>query len=294
MKHRYIIPFITVILSSGLTIGVKAQKVTELQEVSVKAPHAVKIDGKNFEWQNANFSVNKRTNLSYIMSNDDKNLYMVIKSTDVPNNMKILAGGITFSINPDGKKKEKESITLTYPIIQRPARGSGGPGGRGQFRSMGMAGGGQPNTKQRDSMMAAMQKTQLSQAKEIKINGFKTTTDTLISIYNEFGIKAFANIEKDNSFFYEIGIPLEALGIAPGSATEFAYNIKVNGLQIQGLDGGFGGGGNRGNFGGGSSGGGGGGFRPGGGGGGGMRNGIDFQDMMSPTDFWGKYLLVKK
>lgn len=288
MKHRYIIAFSMVILLTGLAIGVNAQKVTELQEVSVKAPHAVKIDGKNFEWQDVNFSANKRTNLSYIMSNDDKNLYLVIKSADVPNNMKILAGGITFSINPDGKKKEKESIKLTYPIIQRPARGSGG--NRGQFRSMGgaMGGGGQPDTKQRDSMMAAMQKTQLAQAKEIKIHGFKTTKDTLVSIYNEFGIKAFANIEKDNSFFYEIGIPLEALGIAPGSASEFAYNIKVNGLQLQGLDGGFSGG--RGNFGGG---GGGGGFRPGGGGGG-MRSGIDFQDMMSPTDFWGKYILVKK
>lgn len=292
MKQGYIKTLFNIFLLTGLSIAVNAQKVTELQEVSVKAPHAVKIDGKNFEWQDANFSVNKRTNFAYIMSNDDKNLYLVIKSTDVPNNMKILAGGITLSINPDGKKKEKESITLTYPIIQRASRGGQG-GNRGQFRAIGMAmggGGGQPNTKQRDSIMAAMQKTQLAQAKEIKIKGFKNTTDTLISIYNEFGIKAFANIEKDNSFFYEIGIPLEALGISADSPKEFAYNIKVNGLQLPGLDGGFGGG-NRGNFGGG--GGGGGGMRINSGGGGGMRGGIDFQDMMSPTDFWGKYTLVK-
>ena len=95
-------------------------------------------------------------------------------------------------------------------------------------------------------MMAAMQKTQLAQAKEIKIKGFKTTTDTLISIYNEYSIKAFANIDKDNAFFYELQIPLDALGISKDVPKEFAYNIKLNGLQLPGLDGGgFGGGGGR-------------------------------------------------
>jgi hypothetical protein len=152
------------IAALGLTAN--AQKVTELQEVSILAPHAVKIDGKNFEWNNADFSVNKRTSISYIMSNDDKNLYLVIKSTDVPNNSKIMAGGITLSVNPDGKKKEKESITLTYPVIHRTGRG---PGGGGMRRIGGFGGGGaQPSAKERDSMMAAMQKTQLARRKKLR------------------------------------------------------------------------------------------------------------------------------
>jgi hypothetical protein len=33
---------------------------------------------------------------------------------------------------------------------------------------------------------------------------------------------------------------------------------------------------------------------PGGPGGGGGKNSIDFQDMISPSDFWGKYTLAKK
>lgn len=307
MKRGLIRPILNIMLLSGFSFAANAQKVTDLQEVSIQAPHAVKIDGKNFEWTASDFSVNKRTNISYILSNDDKNLYLVIKSTDVLNNNKIMAGGITFSVNPDGKKKEKESITLTYPIIHRTAmRGGPGGGGRGQFRAMGMAmgaGGGQPNTKQRDSIMASMQKTQLGQAKEIKIRGFKNTTDTLVSIYNEFGIKAFANIEKDNSFFYEVAIPLEALGISTAAPKEFAYNIRINGLQLNGFDGG-GGGGGRGGFEGGGGGGGtvvvsgGGGGGRGGFGGGGRGGfgggGFNFQELMSPTDFWGKYTLSKK
>ncbi|MES2827992.1 MAG: hypothetical protein V4687_07555 [Bacteroidota bacterium] len=314
MKTRFFKHTLCLAVLSGLAISnqVQAQKVTELQEVSIFAPQLTKADGKNNEWDAAAFSVNKRTSISYLISNDDKNLYLAVKSTDVANNSKIMAGGITFSVNPDGKKKEKESITLTYPLINRAQfrRGQGGPGGQGGERRIvmggpaggGMGGFGGGNTltaKQRDSMMAGMQKTQLAQVKEIKIKGFKKTTDTLVSIYNEQGIKAAASIDKDNVFFYEAAIPLEELGMTVNDAKEFAYNVKLNGLQIPGMD--FGGGG--GNFGGGGGGGGGGGqvrveMRGGGGGGGnfggGGRGGMDFQALISPTDFWGKYTLTKK
>lgn len=273
------------ILFISLGLSGRAQKVNELQEVSIFAPHAIKIDGKNFEWKDTDFSVNKRTSLSYIISNDDKNLYLIIKSTDVANNSKIMAGGITFSVNPDGKKKEKESITLTYPLTVPFVRGQGG-GGRG-MRMAFPGGGGQQNAKQRDSFMVARQKTQLATAKEIKIKGFKNTTDTLVAIYNEYGIKAFANIDKDNTFFYEVAIPLDELGISTAAPVEFAYNVKLNGLQLPGLDGGGGGNVRVGFGGGGNFGGGGGGF-------GGGRGGMDFQAMLSPTDFWGKYTLAKK
>ncbi|TCC96446.1 hypothetical protein [Pedobacter hiemivivus] len=295
MKTGFIkITFCTV-LFAGLGSVAQAQKVNNLQEVSIFAPHAIKIDGKNFEWKDSDFSGNKRTNLSYIISNDDKNLYLIIKSTEIGNNSKILAGGITFSVNPDGKKKEKESITLTYPIPTQFGRGPGGGGGGGGRRAMGMTmsmggGGGPQSAKQRDSFMVARQKTQLAAAKEIKIRGFKNTTDTLVSIYNEYGIKAFANIDKDNAFFYEVAIPLEALGISVAEPKEFAYNIKLNGLQLPD----FGGGGGGGSFGGGGRGGSGGGGGGGGHFGGGGRGGMDFQAMLSPTDFWGKYTLAKK
>ncbi|MHA4896422.1 hypothetical protein ACXZ1K_16835 [Pedobacter sp. PWIIR3] len=300
MKTRLLNNILGLVALSGFTLQAQAQKVTELQEVSIYAPQLTKADGKNNEWAESAFSVNKRTSISYLISNDDKNLYLVVKSTDVANNTKIMAGGITFSVNPDGKKKEKESMSLTYPLINR-AQFRGGAGGQGGQRRImmggpdGFGGGGTPPTqKQRDSMMVARQKTQLAQVKEIKIKGFKKTTDTLVSIYNDQGIKAAASIDKDNVFFYEASIPLEQLGLSVEGAKEFAYNVKLNGLQIPGMDfnrGGDGGGG--GNFGGGGNrgGGGGGGF---GGGGGGPRGGMDFQALISPTDFWGKYTLTKK
>lgn len=306
MKPKFLAIAITGFLSTGTLLSVQAQKVNELQEVSIYAPQLTKADGRNSEWAGATFAQNKATGISYLISNDDKNLYLVVKSTDIGNNTKILAGGITFSINPDGKKKEKESITLTYPLINRAQfrRGQGGPGGGGggggatvtgrpAFGGMGGPGGVQLTPAQRDSTMAAMQKTQLAQVKEIKIKGFKKTTDTLVSIYNDMGIKAAASIDKDRVFFYEAAIPLEELGMSVDNAKEFAYNVKLNGLQIPGMDFNRGGGGGGGGFGGG----GGGQVRVVGvaGGGGGPRgSGIDFQALISPTDFWGKYTLTKK
>jgi len=304
MKPKFLAIAITGFLSTGTLLSVQAQKVNELQEVSIYAPQLTKADGRNSEWAGATFAQNKATGISYLISNDDKNLYLVVKSTDIGNNTKILAGGITFSINPDGKKKEKESITLTYPLINRAQfrRGQGGPGGGGGgggtisvggrpvAAGMGGPGGVQLTPAQRDSTMAAMQKTQLAQVKEIKIKGFKKTTDTLVSIYNDMGIKAAASIDKDRVFFYEAAIPLEELGMSIDNAKEFAYNVKLNGLQIPGMD--F----NRGGGGGGAGFGGGGQIRMMGvaGGGGPRGSGIDFQALISPTDFWGKYTLTKK
>ncbi|MEJ7558385.1 MAG: hypothetical protein WKF66_08765 [Pedobacter sp.] len=303
MKSKFLTGALTGFFLTGTLTFAQAQKITELQEVSIYAPQLTKADGRNSEWANATFAQNKATGISYLISNDDKNLYLIVRSTEVGNNTKIMAGGITFSVNPDGKKKEKESITLTYPLINRAQfrRGGqgGGGGGRPAFGGMGGgmgAGGVQLTPKQRDSTMAAMQKTQLALVKEIKIKGFKKTTDTLVSIYNDMGIKAAASIDKDNVFFYEAAIPFEELGLTLDNAKEFAYNVKLNGLQLPGMDFNRGGGGGGGGFGGG--GGGGGGqvqVRMGGGGGGGPRGGgIDFQALISPTDFWGKYTLTKK
>lgn len=283
MKSIFLKITANTLLFAGVCITAHAQKLKDIQEGSITAPANIKVDGRNTEWNDTFQAENKRTSIFYTMSNDDKNLYLVIKSIDVANNSKILAGGITLAINTEGKKKEKESITLTYPLINRPAQGGGQGGGRRQMGIVlgGGGGRGSQSPEQRDSMMAAMQKRQLSQVKEIKISGFKKTTDTLISIYNDLGIKAVASIGNDKAFFYELVIPFEELGISKDAPKEFAYNIKVNGLQLQGLDGG----GGRVSFGGNRGGGGGGGnFGPRG-------SGIDFQELTSPTDFWGKYIL---
>lgn len=288
-------------IASSLTIT-QAQKLSDVQEGSVWAS-AVKVDGKHNEWENNFKATNKSTNLTYTLANDAKNLYLAVQSKDVTNNNKILLGGITLTVNPSGKKSEKEGFKVIYPVInrqRRPGAGpgagggatvgvrmQGGPGGFGRFQDM--------SPTQRDSLQRAIARTQLASAKEIKVFGFKDIPDSLISIYNEYSIKTIASISDAGVFMYEVSIPLALLEMSADKPKEFSYNIKLNGLQI-----------NFGNFSGGSrppgapAGGGTGevvtvvrGEGGGGGGSGGMGS-FNFQDLITPTDFWGKYVLTKE
>ncbi len=267
---------ITAILCSGSAF---AQKQPDVQDGNLKA-NTVKIDGDAKDWQSPLKAFNKSTGLAYSVANDDKKLYVVMQASDINTTRKIMMGGITFSINADGKKRTKEVLSLTYPAItqtsRRAAMGGGGQRNFGSFQQM--------TQEQRDSMQHAMMQKQLDLAKDIKVFGFKGVADSSVSVYNEYSIKAVAKLSKDGVYTYELCIPLEL--IPDGISDSFGYNIKVNGLEMRNFGGGGNFGGNRG---------GGGGFGGGapGGGGGGMRGGFNFQDMMTPTDFWGKYTLAK-
>lgn len=310
-----------------------SKKFENVQAANLLAPDKIKIDGNLTDWNNNFQAYNKSTKLYYTLSNDDKFLYLVVKSIDPTNNTKITAGGITLTINTDNKKKEQDGYSLTFPYVapqtpgQRGQRGAGG--GPGGFAGGGPGGGGFAgaggfgrNNNLTDSAALAAQATARKQtvasSKEIRVSGFKDITDSLISIYNEHSIKTAIAYDAQNSYTYEAAIPLKLLGLSLDSPKEFAYNVKVNGRQVpnfnrdrveggQGGPGGAGGPGGPGGAGGnvtigGFAGGGGGGNRGGGGGGGGNRGGgggnrggnIDFAELTSPSDFWGKYTLAKK
>jgi hypothetical protein len=274
--------FLNVLLILGFSLFAAAQKIQNVQENGVWATIPLKVDGKNNE---STFQAyNKSTLLSYSMSNDDKNLYLVVKSDDNANNNKIMMGGITFTINADGKKKEKDGFVLTYPVIVRGQRQRGqGLGVRTQTGTV-------------DSAFLAMRRQQLTASKEIKVFGFKNIPDSLISIYNEYDISVAANFDNEGAFIYELAIPLNLLDLT--DRKDFAYNIKINGFQF----------GARSNYGnaqvserysgrveGGSEGrqGGEGRLRVSDGVQGGGRTGFDPSAFL-PTDFWAKYTLAKK
>ena len=320
MKKITMLALLLPIAGSVLAQDAKLQNIQTA--TGFKAP-VVKVDGNLKEWDDSFQAYNKQTRLYYTISNDDQMLYLAVKSTDMQNSNKIAAGGITLTLNTEGKKKDKDAFVLTFPVIARQAgRGFGGPGGpgapgangqRGGFGPDGQRGFGDRNNKPDSATMAARHKQTIDAAKEIRLSGFKDITDSTISIYNEYSIKAAIGYDAAGNYGYELAIPLKLLNITPGDKKEIAYNIKVNGLTMPNFDrrrddsgapggdrGGLGGdGGGRGGAGGGAPGGGGGfaGGAPGGGdrgpGGPGGPGGGNFAEMFSPTDFWGKYTLAQ-
>ncbi|WP_256010117.1 hypothetical protein [Desertivirga xinjiangensis] len=267
---------IPVLLILGYGKVCSAQKLPGDQEQAQWAPVPPKIDGKLSETESLT-AYNRNTLLFYNMSNDAKNLYLVLKSEDPLNSNKILMGGITVSFNASAKKKEKDAASLTFPVIVRTPRGQGrggsGPGGQRVWQGQNR----ENRTPADSAALVERRKQQLAQFKEIKVSGIPAITDSLVSIYNEFGIKTGVNFDTKGSFIYELAIPLELIGLKPGK--EFAYNIKLNGRDF-GVGGNIvvmgGGGGRGGNF-----------------GGSGGRPAFD-PSMFAATDFWGKYTLADK
>jgi hypothetical protein len=292
---------INLLLLTLLSISANAQKLNSVQENGVWAPINVKIDAKATEWGDTFQAFNKATDIFYTMANDDNNLYIVIKSTNQVNNNKILGGGIDITINTAGKKKEKDAYVIAFPVVDIANLRSQVMQGMRAMRGGGAGGpSGQPQAPD-SAAIAAMRKKAVSAAKQIKLLGFaKDVPDTLISIYNEYSIKASADFDNKGSLVIEMAMPLKYLHLSD-KTEEFAYNIRLNGIQLNAIfpgasammQGGAPGSGGGGGFGGGGGGGGFGGGTPGGGGGGMPRGMADFASMLSPTDFWAKYVLAK-
>ncbi|GAA4103175.1 hypothetical protein [Mucilaginibacter panaciglaebae] len=240
--------------------GVEPKKLSTVQVGNVLTPR-VKIDGKLTEWNNDFKAYNRNTRLLYILSNDEKNIYLAAKSTDFTTTAKIISGGINLLINTDGKKKDKGAPSITFPIIEHPERLAGGLGNRFENRNAGAD----------TELMNRVHERTIIAAKQIRVLGITGITDTLISIYNSDGIKTAINFDKDGSLTFEMAVPLKLINLTADNTKELAYHIILNGFQVEGRGGGGGAGG-----------------------GGGGRNALDFLDLVTPSDFWGKYTLAKK
>lgn len=203
----------SIILVIGITLfnlsGAFSQKKAEII-ITKWASNPVVADGFLSDWPDSLSLFNKATNLYYSLANDDKNVYLAIKSASKQDLNKILAGGISFSANIEGKKKDP--ATVIFPVLDRTP---------GKTR----------NTKEQPEV-EEIQKQILSRIKDIKVAGFKEIIDGGISLQNMYGIRAAASFDKSNNLIQEIIIPLNLLNLSTANAAEVIYSIRVNGLQV--------------------------------------------------------------
>jgi hypothetical protein len=200
---------------------------------------------------------------------------------------------ICFIVNNAGKKSDKDADIVIFPL----ANLSGGIDLMRSIKPVGATGG----LIAIDSIETnILHKEAISAAKEVKLHGIKGITDSVVSVYNDYGIKAAMNYDAKWNLTYELAIPIKYLALKDG--VSFAYSIKLNGIPVNNqpvapsL----------------STGGGAIGSTdrdtriqnvtfapttvgPGGADGRGATSPMDdMQSMTYPTDFWGKYTLAKK
>jgi hypothetical protein len=74
------------------------------------------IDGSDSDWVRPLPGIESTEKLTYAMTNDGDNLYVLISTKDPAEQNKILSGGMTVWINNQGEKNSDEAIGLGFPL----------------------------------------------------------------------------------------------------------------------------------------------------------------------------------
>lgn len=213
-----------------ITNVVIAQKLPNIQTVSLRTPANIKVDGKATEWDNKFQAYNKAIEASYTVSNDDKNIYLVLQVTDRDIIHKIINSGVSFTINSSGKKSDKDGITITYPRLGRENRPSI------NLKNTPVWSSNEAVAKMQADSFMNVNNQQLTKVKEIKTSGIKDV-DSLISIYNQNGIKAAGLFDNKMAYTVEMSVDLKLLDLNGTTPEKLAYHIKLNALALDYLPG---------------------------------------------------------
>jgi hypothetical protein len=199
-------------------IAVNAQKLPNVQTASLRAPANVKIDGKATEW-GAFQAYHKATEIFYLLANDDDNLYLLIQANDI-NVINKMMGGVSFIIQGSKSSKDKHSINITYPVNDR-RNALFFPGKRKGII--------QDTSANAMDTLRMMRNQQLGKShKSIMITGVPGL-DTILSAYNDDGVKAVSLFDKKLAYIYELSVSLKHLGLSTAKPTKFFYHISFNG-----------------------------------------------------------------
>ncbi len=207
------------------TLALQAQKLPAEQKASLRAPAAIKIDGRATEWDNKFQAFSNHTQFFYTLANDDNNLYLTVQATDPTIIKRLLKGSLTLTINKSGNKKNDASMSITYPVLSNFTVPLKNP--RARYA-------GTPPVTEGDSLMDISNKRLAEASKEIKVFGIKGI-DTLISVYNTDGIKAAAAFDNKMVYTYELLVDLKTLGLSVNNPAKFAYQLKINAAASKGI-----------------------------------------------------------
>lgn len=209
-----------------VTTIANAQKLPNKQEVSFRAPAKLKIDGIATEWGNKLQAYNKSTQIFYAISNDDKNLYLIVQAKYEEIISKIIRGGITLIINHSANKKDPQPVTITYPVLRGSSMSVVANAIAGKFYK-------QPDTSYKPATTAAINNRLDAGSKTIIATGIKALDSDTLSVYNIDGIKAAAQFDNNMLYNYELAIPIKYLALPNDGNNPFSYQLKVNGLPEQ-------------------------------------------------------------
>ncbi|RZA02333.1 MAG: hypothetical protein EOP47_07380 [Sphingobacteriaceae bacterium] len=203
------------LLFSALAIlQANAQKLPQVQQVSLRAPANAKADGKPTEWVKMQ-AYNPTGEIYYTIANDDKKLYLVFQSKNENMLAKLVNGGIAFLLQRSGKKSDDGAVGAKFPYMEK-----------GQ--TVGFGWNPDEGGNEKSLFAKAMSKRMAEKIKWIYTKSL-LDKDGPIPIYNDEGISASAALDNKAVYTCELTIDLDLLGLSTASPAKFAYHIIING-----------------------------------------------------------------
>lgn len=196
-----------------------AQKLPNVQQVSLRMPANIKIDGKLTEWGPKLKAHNTATDVDYTLANDDKNLYLALRTTEYFVIENILKHGVRFTINHSISKKDELPVIVTYPAMEFKDKWSIIERMASRFF--------ENSRKVVDNSDKAINSLLQAKSKFIKVVGISDIADKEIPLYNDKGIVAMSTLQ-NSAYVYELAIPLKYLALNGSNAASFSYQIKIN------------------------------------------------------------------
>ena len=177
------------------------------------------IDGSDSDWVKPLPGIESTEKLTYAMTNDADNLYVLISTRDQAEQNKILSGGMTVWINNQGDKTNDAAIGLGFPL--------------------------DPHNNREKQLMAEARpqvykdrSAKLDDADEYELYGF--SREEPIEHYNygdenKQGVEVRMNYNSSGELVYEAKVPLKAVFPKANNSHYYAGRSVAVGIFIEGI-----------------------------------------------------------
>jgi hypothetical protein len=214
-KPFFRVVLIPLILGCGCR-SLKNDQQTSDSQTAAWQQHPLIIDGSDTDWKKPLPYTDRKEKLSYAISNDRDNIYLMLSTKDQNEQQKILQGGMTIWINSQGEKTESSAVGIAFPTDSR-------------------------NNHDRNIMAAARPDlyknkiTSLDDLKDYSLYGFRNDT---VGNYeygqgNEEGVEVKIGYNNAGELVYEALVPFRAV-FPRNSRVAFGKTIAV-GFFIEGI-----------------------------------------------------------
>ena len=177
------------------------------------------IDGNDQDWVKPLPYAIHEENVSYSISNDNRNLYILLATSSRQEQQKIIQGGMSVWINTKGDKSNGDAVGIGYPLDERndPDR-----------KLMEEA---QPQRYQNKTITLADKRTYALYgfSKDSTIRNFRYGDS------NSVGVVMRLDYNNKGDLIYEASIPLQALYPGHDPATPYTTHDLAVGIWIEGL-----------------------------------------------------------